>query len=51
MAGNIICPYLMIIADILTFTYSATKTRTSTLTRIMRLNSELSMELALRGFA
>jgi len=41
----------MIIADILTFTYSAPKTKTLTLTRITRLNSRLSVELASKDFA
>ena len=50
MAGNIICPTLMTVAIILTYTYFAPKTRTSTLTRIMRQSSGISVELASKGF-
>jgi hypothetical protein len=50
MAGNIICLTLMTVAVILTYTYFAPKTGTSRLTRIMRQNSGLSVELASKGF-
>jgi hypothetical protein len=50
-AGSIIHPTLMILAGILISTYSAPRTKTLMLTKATRLNSELSVELTLRGFA